>query len=444
MQTVNVGIVGIGTVGGGLVRLLQLHHDDYLRSYGVDLRLARVCALNADRARELSVEDIFTNDWRQVTSDPEVDIVVELIGGTHPALDIFEDAFAHGKHVVSANKAMLAYEMGRLAGLAHAAGVQLRCEAAVGGGIPIVEALEHSLAGNSILTVAGIVNGTTNYMLTCMERDGLTFQEALADAQRLGYAEADPTADVDGLDAAAKAAILATIAFNTRVTRDDISLVEGIRNVSLEDVLVAKEMGYRIKLLAIARRTPQGLDVRVHPAMIGANHQLASVDGVFNAVYVVGDAVGETMFTGAGAGSFPTASAVMGDVLALATPLAHGSAPVPEAEPFPRVEPIRSPDSLHDRYYVRLTVQDNPGILASVAGVFGAHGTSLEQVRQHGGAKDGQVQVVLITHRSLEEDVRDSIEELRATEGVVAVESLIRVEDTEAWKSGSIDASSRV
>lgn len=444
MRTVNVGVVGIGTVGGGFVRLLQLHHDDYLRSYGVDLRVARACALDPARARELGVEDVFTDDWRQVTGDPDVDIVVELIGGIHPAVDIFQDAFAHGKHVVSANKAMLSSEMGRLAGMANAAGVQLRCEAAVGGGIPIVEALEHALAGNSILTVAGIVNGTTNYMLSRMERDGLTFDQALADAQRLGYAEADPSADVDGLDAAAKAAILATIGFNTRVTRDDISLVEGIRDVSLEDVRVAHEMGYRVKLLAIVRRTQEGLDVRVHPAMIPADHQLASVDGVFNAVYVVGDAVGETMFFGAGAGSFPTASAVMGDVLALATPIAHGTEPLPEAEPFPRVEPIRPADSLHDRYYVRLTVQDSPGILASVAGVFGAHGTSLEQVRQHGGAADGMTQVVLVTHRTLERDVRASIEELRGTEGICAVESLIRVEDTDAWKRDAIDASSRV
>lgn len=444
MRTVNVGIIGIGTVGGGFVRLLQLHHDDYVKSYGVDLRLAKACALEPKRAAELGVSDIFTTDWHEVTRDPEVDIVIELIGGMHPAVDIFEDAFSHGKHVVSANKAMLASEMGRLAGLAHANGVQLRCEAAAGGGIPIVEALEHALAGNAILTIAGIVNGTTNYMLTRMEREGLSFDEVLADAQRLGYAEADPTADVDGLDAAAKAAILATIGFNTRVTRDDISLVEGIRGVALEDVRVASELGYRIKLLAIARRTESGLDVRVHPAMIPLDHQLASVDGVFNAVYVVGDAVGETMFFGAGAGSYPTASAVMGDVLALATPLAHGSKPLPEAEPFPRVQPIRPAGSLHNRYYIRLTVADRPGILAQVAGVFGTHETSLEQVRQHGGDQGGSVQIVLVTHRSLESDVRAALDELKKLEGVDAVESVIRVEDTEAWKRDAIDASSRV
>ncbi len=444
MRTVNIGIVGIGTVGGGFVRLLQLHHDDYVRSYGVDLRIARACALDPARAEELGVSDVFTTDWRDVTGDPDVDIVIELIGGMHPAVDIFEDAFAHGKHVVSANKAMLSGEMGRLAGIAHANGVQLRCEAAVGGGIPIVEALEHALAGNSILTVAGIVNGTTNYMLTRMEREGLSFDEVLAQAQSLGYAEADPTADVDGLDAAAKAAILATIGFNTRVTRDDISLVEGIRGVSLEDVRVAAELGYRIKLLAIARRTSSGLDVRVHPAMIPVEHMLASVDGVYNAVYVVGDAVGETMLYGAGAGSYPTASAVMGDVLELATPIAHDRVPLPEAEPFPRVEPIRPAESLHDRYYIRLTVADEPGILAEVAGVFGRNGTSLQQVRQHGGSQGSTVQIVLVTHRTLERDVRASLDELRGTAGVAAIDSMIRVEDTQAWKRDAIEASSRV
>ncbi len=443
MRTVNIGIIGIGTVGGGVVRLLQRHHDCYVRSYGVDLRIARVCGRHVERAQELGVADVFTDDWRQVTSDEDVDIVVELIGGSHPAIEIFEDAFAHGKHVVTANKAMLSREMGRLAGLAHESGVQLRCEAAVCGGIPIIEALERSLAGNKVLTIAGIVNGTTNYMLTRMEKEGLSFDEVLADAQRLGYAEADPTADVDGLDAAAKAAILATIGFNTRVTMDDVSVIEGIRGVALEDVRVAAKLGYRVKLLAIVRRTPTGLDVRVHPAMIPLDHQLASVDGVYNACYVVGDAVGETMFFGAGAGSFPTASAVMGDILALATPIAHGQTALPEAEPFPREQPIRPADSLHDRYYLRLSVGDEPGILASVAGVLGSHGVSLGQVLQTGEARDGDVDLVLVTHLSLERDVREALGELRGTAGVREVAALIRVEDTDAWKRDAIKAGDR-
>ncbi len=444
MRTVNVGIIGLGTVGGGFVRLLARHHDDYVTAYGVDLRLARACARNPRHAEELGLAPgVFTTDWHDVTGDPDVDIVVELIGGDHPAIEIFREAFSNGKHVVTANKAMLSRHMGELAGLAHASGVQLRCEAAVAGGIPIVETLEHALVGNEILTIAGIVNGTTNYMLTRMEREGLSFDEVLADAQRLGYAEADPTADVDGLDAAAKAAILATIGFSTRVTMDDVSVVEGIRHVDAQDVRNASAFGYRIKLLAVARRTPDGLDVRVHPAMISKDHQLARVDGVYNAVYVVGDAVGETMYFGAGAGAFPTASAVMGDVIALATPIAFGGAPLPEAEPFPRAQPIRTADSLHERYYVRMTVSDAAGILARVAGVFGEHGVSLAQLNQTAGetGEAGEtVQIVLVTHRSLERDVRDALDQLRATDGVLAIESVIRVEDTDAWRREAMDA----
>ena len=440
MSTVGIGVIGLGTVGGGLVRLLGRHHDDYLRSYGVDLRLVRACARSERHAQELGLEPgVFTTDWHDVVADPDVAIVVELVGGDHPAREIFEAAFAAGKHVVSANKSMLSHCMGELAGMAHAAGVQLRCEAAVAGGIPIVETLEHALAGNEILTIAGIVNGTTNYMLTRIEREGLSFDGVLADAQRLGYAEADPTADVDGLDAAAKIAILATIGFNTRVTMDDVSLVEGIRGVSPVDVACAREWGYRVKLLAVARATPAGVDVRVHPAMLPATHQLASVDGVFNAVYVVGDAVGETMYLGPGAGGFPTASAVMGDVLALATPLANGSRPVAEAKPFDRVLPVCDPLDLTARYYVRLSLEDKPGILGPVASIFGNEGVSIALVSQPTHDETAVASLVLLTQPAKERSVRAALEAVREVDGVQEVCSVIRVEDTDSWKAGRLD-----
>ena len=439
MGVVNIAVIGLGTVGGGLVRLLQRHHDDYLASYGVDLRLKRACARSARHAEELGLpEGVFTTDWREAVSDPEVDIVVELIGGDHPAREIFEAAFTTGKHVVSANKSMLSHCMGELAGMAHESGVQLRCEAAVAGGIPIVETLEHALAGNEVLTIAGIVNGTTNYMLTRIEREGLSFDEVLADAQRLGYAEADPTADVDGLDAAAKIAILATIGFNTRVTMDDVSLIEGIRGVSPVDVACAREWGYRVKLLAVARSTASGVDVRVHPAMLPMGHQLASVDGVFNAVYVVGDAVGETMYFGPGAGDFPTASAVMGDVLALATPLAHGSKPLAEAKPFDRVLPVCNPLDLTARYYVRLALEDRPGILGPVASVFGDEGVSIALVSQPSHDENAAASLVLLTQPAQERAVQAALAKVREVEGVQEVCSVIRVEDTEAWKAGKL------
>jgi len=435
MKTVNIGVIGLGTVGGGVVRLLQRHRDQYLASYGVDLRLARACARSTARAEELGLSaEVFTTDWRDVVADPSVDIVVELIGGDHPATEIFEAAFAAGKHVVTANKSMLAHDMGRMAGLAHEAGVQIKCEAAAAGGIPIVEALERSFAGNDILTVAGIVNGTTNYMLTRMEREGLSFDEVLADAQRLGYAEADPTADVDGWDAAAKMAILATIGFNTRVTLDDVATVEGIRGVTAADVEYARQLGYRVKLLGVARKTATGLDVRVHPAMIPERHQLASVDGVFNAVYVVGDAVGETMFYGAGAGSFPTASAVMGDILALATPIAHGEKPGSEAAPYDRVLAMRDIAGLHDRYFVRLALEDRAGVLGQVAAIFAEHGVSLASVTQPAPVAGELAALIVVTHLAREADVRAAIEQIEALEGIAGKAGVIRVEDTEAWK----------
>lgn len=435
MGAVGIGIIGLGTVGSGVVRLLQRHRERYLASYGVDLRLVRACARSSGHAEELGLEPgVFTTEWREVVNDPGVDIVVELVGGDHPATEIFEAAFAAKKHVVTANKSMLAHDMGRMAGLAHEAGVQLKCEAAAAGGIPIVEALERSFAGNEVLTIAGIVNGTTNYMLTRMEREGLSFDEVLADAQRLGYAEADPTADVDGWDAASKMAILATIGFNTRVTIDDVATVEGIRSITPADIAFARQFGYRVKLLGVARKTSSGLDVRVHPAMIPERHQLASVEGVFNAVYVVGDAVGETMFYGAGAGSYPTASAVMGDVLALATPIAHGECPSTEAAPFDRVVPMRSVDDLHDRYFVRLTLEDRPGILGEVAALFAANGVSLANVSQPTPAPGESTSLIVVTHLAREADVRAACAKIEKLAGVRGKAAVIRVEDTEAWR----------
>lgn len=329
-RTVNVGIIGLGTVGGGVYRLITTHAERYRKNLGIDLRIARVCNRSEKRAHELGIDpEQFTSDWHDVVSDPSIDIVVEVIGGEHPATEIFEQSFAAGKHVVTANKALLGRHMEKLATAARAAGVQLRCEASCGGGIPIVNTLEHDLSGNEVITVAGIVNGTTNYILSRMAEEGLGYEEVLADAQRLGYAEADPTADVDGLDAASKIAILSSIGFATRITTDDVH-AQGIRAISAQDIEVARKLGYAIKMLAIGHRTDSGIDVRVHPAMIPASHPLAGVSGAMNAVYVVGDAVGETMFYGAGAGAFPTASAVVGDVLALAEPLSVGTNPLPE------------------------------------------------------------------------------------------------------------------
>ncbi len=436
-RTVNVGLIGLGTVGGGVARLLERHRDEYLKAYGIDLRLKKASALEPGRAAELGIApENFTTDWHDVVADPDIDIVIELIGGDHPATEIFEAALTSGKHMVSANKALLGRHVERLAKLAAEHGVQIRCEASAGGGIPIVNALEHALVGNEILTVAGILNGTTNYILTRMASEGLDFAEVLADAQRLGYAEADPTADVDGFDAASKVAILSSIAFHTRVTTDDV-FQEGIRNVSAADIAQAKSLGYVVKLLGIARNTADGVDVRVHPTMIPADHMLASVSGAMNAVYVVGDAVGETMFYGAGAGSFPTASAVVGDVLALADAISHNDKVQAEIEPYQRVLPLRPIDELETRYYVRLLVKDEVGTLAPVVDAFAAHGISISQINQLQDGDGSRCSVVFLTHTARERDMAAARAALEALDAVESVASVIRIEDVASWADGA-------
>lgn len=431
-RTVNVGIIGLGTVGGGVYRLITTHAERYRKNLGIDLRIARVCNRSEKRAHELGIDpEQFTSDWHDVVSDPSIDIVVEVIGGEHPATEIFEQSFAAGKHVVTANKALLGRHMEKLATAARAAGVQLRCEASCGGGIPIVNTLEHDLSGNEVITVAGIVNGTTNYILSRMAEEGLGYEEVLADAQRLGYAEADPTADVDGLDAASKIAILSSIGFATRITTDDVH-AQGIRAISAQDIEVARKLGYAIKMLAIGHRTDSGIDVRVHPAMIPASHPLAGVSGAMNAVYVVGDAVGETMFYGAGAGAFPTASAVVGDVLALAEPLSVGTNPLPEPEPFKRELAIRDIRDLSTRYYAHIVPGDTGDARVRAEEVLTEHGIATEQVMK---LEDGSF--ALVTGAVCEGAMTNALAEMARGEGAVReVANAIRIEDMTAWTEG--------
>ena len=438
-RTVNVGIIGLGTVGGGVYRLITTHAERYRKNLGIDLRIARVCNRSEKRAHELGIDpEQFTSDWHDVVSDPSIDIVVEVIGGEHPATEIFEQSFAAGKHVVTANKALLGRHMEKLSAAARAAGVQLRCEASCGGGIPIVNTLEHDLSGNEVITVAGIVNGTTNYILSRMAEEGLGYEEVLADAQRLGYAEADPTADVDGLDAASKIAILSSIGFATRITTDDVH-AQGIRAISAQDIEVARKLGYAIKMLAIGHRTDSGIDVRVHPAMIPASHPLAGVSGAMNAVYVVGDAVGETMFYGAGAGSFPTASAVVGDILSLSEQISRGVAPLPEIEPYGHNLAFKPMDELQTKYYVRLKVADRVGALSETVDIFAKHNISISLINQVEDGKSGvsdACSVIFLTHRALEKDVQAAAAELASVDCVAEVANVLRIEDVEAWTEG--------
>ena len=428
-MSVKIGLVGTGTVGGGCIDIIQKHAEGFKRHFGIDIELARVCSREPEQAAAHGVSDIFTLDYQDIVNAPDIDIVIELVGGTTVAKSIVIDALANNKHVVTANKALMATFGKEVMDLAARRGKEIAFEASVGGGIPIIGPLKHSLIANQINSVMGIVNGTTNYMLTRMADDGMDYDDALKEAQEKGFAEADPTADVDGLDAAAKIAILASIAFNSRVTIDDVP-AEGIRNISPTDLVAAKDMGYCIKLLAHAHRTPEGIDVRVHPTMLPVDHPLSSVNGVFNAIYAVGDFVGETMFFGEGAGSGAAASAVMGDVLEVARHIQQGVAPIVGCtctDELPHV-PL---DDLQTKYYIRFRVNDRPGVLAAMASVFAQYNVSVHSVMQRGARSDGGVvELVYITHTAREASVRDVLREIAALPDILCAEpSVIRVED---------------
>ena len=428
-MAVKVGLVGTGTVGGGCLDILRNHKEEFKRHFGIDIELTRVCSRQPEVAESYGLSDIFTTDFHEVIEDPEVDLVIELIGGTTFAKEVVIGALQNGKSVVTANKALMASCGEEVMSLAEEKGVEIAFEASVGGANSIIVPLKHSLIANRIDSIMGIVNGTTNYMLTRMDEDGMSYEDALKEAQERGFAEADPTADVDGLDAAAKIAILASIAFNSRVTMNQV-FTEGIRRISPVDLAMAHEMGYAVKLLAHAYRSDGGIDVRVHPTMIPESHQLATVNGVFNAIYTVGDAAGENMFFGEGAGAGPAASAVMGDVLEVARHLQMGIKPIVGCT-CPDELPILSVEDLHTKYSIRFVVADRSGVLASAADIFAKYDVSVKTVTQRGNAARDDVDLVFVTHTAEERNVRKAIDDILALEGVVTggFPSVIRVQD---------------
>ena len=411
-----IAILGLGCVGSGVYEQLQERDG---------LTVARILHRHPLSG---AAEELRTEDFGEILADPEIEAVVEVLGGVEPARSFVKAALRAGKHVITANKLMLSSDLPGILAAAREGGAQLRCSASVGGGIPIIQPLKHSLISNEITSVMGIVNGTTNYMLTRMVDDGLSYEDALAEAQAKGFAEADPTADVDGFDAAAKIAILASIAFNSRVKLNDV-YTEGIRNITQLDMDTADDMGYVIKLLALAHRTPEGIDVRVHPTMLPKAHQMAQVNGVFNAIYVTGDAVGETMFFGEGAGAGPAAAAVMGDVLEVARHMTLGIPPVVGCTCTDNL-PIVPMEQLSTKYYIRFSVADRSGVLAAMAGVFAKHGVSVRSVVQRGSAQHETVNLSYVTHTASEASVRRVLEEIGGLEDVLRAEpSVIRVED---------------
>jgi homoserine dehydrogenase len=427
-RALKVGMLGCGNVGAAVVRLLEEHRDDIAARAGCRLEVAKVAVRDAAKTRDVPLAgSAFVSDPMEVIGDPDVDIVCELIGGTDPAGRLILAAFERDKPVVTANKELLATRGRELFDASDEKGLDLYFEAAVGGGIPLIRPMKESLTGERLRRVIGIVNGTTNYILTKMSDEGRGFQDVLREAQTLGYAEADPTADVDGHDAAAKLAILASIAFNARVVADDVYR-EGIARVSIEDIEFARRLGYAIKLLAIAEMGEDDrIAVRVHPAMIPASHPLASVGDAFNAVFVEGPRVGELMFYGRGAGGDATATAVVGDLVTVARNLLGGTRGVGCTCFHERT--IRPMSEMNGQYYILLRVDDRPGVLAEIASVLGRNDVSIKSVWQEGMGQDAQL--VFVTHRAREGAFQQAVSELRGVSPVEEIRSVLRVEAEE-------------
>lgn len=421
--TVGIGVLGCGNVGAALVQLLGRDADVIEARTGLRLEVRRVAVRNTAKDRGFDLpEGCLTHDAEAVVNDPHVEVVVEVIGGIEPARSLILDALKVGKPVVTANKELLANVGAELFQAAEAAGVDLLFEAAVAGGIPLIRPLRESLAGERIQRVMGIVNGTTNYILTRMTEAGATYADALAEAQGLGYAERDPTADVEGFDAGAKAAIIATIAFGQQVVAGDVYR-EGISGVTQADIAFAARLGFVVKLLAIAEQDISGaVAVRVHPAMIGRGHPLASVRDSFNAVFIEGEAAGELMLYGRGAGGFPSASAVLGDLIDAAHNRVAGGRGRVGSLAKANLRPM---DELSSQYYLNLEVSDRPGVLAAVAHIFGDHGVSIRSMEQEGLGDEARL--VFITHRALERDMQATLHGLRQLDVVERVGSLLRV-----------------
>ncbi|MGE4561009.1 MAG: homoserine dehydrogenase [Desulfobulbus sp.] len=434
MKEIKVGLIGFGTVGKGLAEVLYSQRERLVRRTGMTIRLAGIADLGTTSLPEKFADVQLTGDARELIRNPEIDIIVELIGGQEPAKTFILEAIASGKHVVTANKALLSQDGAEIFAAAAAKGVEVGFEASVGGGIPVIKALKEGLVANRILSIMGIMNGTANYILTRMTDEGIPFAEVLKDAQRLGFAEADPTYDIEGIDTAHKLAILMTMAYGMPITHREIS-TEGISNIEPMDIDLARELGCRIKLLAISRNHGDHVEARVHPTMVPQNHLLASINGAFNAIHFQGDTVGNVLFYGQGAGMMPTGSAVAADVVDIARDIQSGSVGrVPSLSYLPsemRPRRITPMDELYGPYYFRLTVLDQPGVLATVAGILSKYEISIESVIQKGRKKTGAVPVVIVTHHARESAVRGALEEISQLKSITAPVVKIRILEEE-------------
>lgn len=434
-KDVNVGLIGFGTVGSGTARILLEKQALLEQRVQAKIRLRRICDLDLNSPRGFHVPpEILTTDVQAILKDPEIQIVIELIGGLEPARSFILQAIEQGKHVITANKALLATHGHEIFLAAAQKGVEVGFEASVGGGIPVIKAIKEGMVANQLGMVLGIMNGTSNYILSRMTEEGLLFSDALAEAQRLGYAEADPTYDVEGIDTAHKLAIIATLAFGSPVQLSDI-YTEGISHLTPADIAFAREFGFRVKLLAIARRHAKGMVLRIHPTMIPAKHLLAQVQGAYNAFYLVGDAVGKVLLYGLGAGQMPTGSAVVADVVDVARDVLHGAVGRVSSLglPFEALAslPLRPMEGLMSRYYFRFSAVDRPGVLARIAGILGEYGISIESVIQKGRGKGAAVPIVMLTHEAQEAKVRQALNLIDELDVVADRTMLIRIEDAQ-------------
>jgi homoserine dehydrogenase len=433
MKEIKVGLLGFGTIGTGVVRLLSQNSSVIEEKLGAKLVLKHIADKDTEKDRGVQIgPGVLVADADQVLSDPEISIIIELIGGYKPAKEFILKAIENGKHIVTANKALLAVHGEEIYAAAARKRVEIRYEAAVGGGIPVLSAIKGNMAANKFGTVLGILNGTCNYILTKMTQEGADFAEVLKTAQELGYAEANPTFDIEGIDTAHKLCILVSLCFGTRVDFKDI-YTEGISSISAMDINYARDFGYKIKLLAIGKRDGERIEARVHPTMIPVNYPLADVDGVFNAIRLTGDFVDTVMFYGRGAGMDPTASAVVGDVMAIARNIMVGvsrrSAPLGFLDEKIATLPIKPIGETVSKYYLRFSVLDKPGILSKIAGALGENGISIESMIQTAREEGETVPIVIMTHEAKEMDVRSALAMIDNLGITTEKTNMIRIED---------------
>ncbi|WP_421616865.1 homoserine dehydrogenase [Brevibacillus sp. TJ4] len=426
-QVVKVGLMGFGTVGTGVVRIIQAHQEDLQKQTGLGIEVKKILVQNAEKGRALSsMSSSLTTDPSELLDDPDIDVIVEVIGGISPAKEYILRALEAGKHVVTANKDLMALHGAEILNKAQENGCDVFYEASVAGGIPILRALVEGFSSDRITKMMGIVNGTTNYILSKMSQEGADYAEVLKEAQELGYAEADPTSDVEGFDAARKMAILATLGFHSPLKLEDVD-VKGISSVSKEDIAYGKQLGYDVKLMGLARRDGEAIEVSVQPTMIPKSHPLASVNGVFNAVYVYGEAVGETMFYGPGAGEMPTATAVVSDLVTVVKNMKLGVNGRGTVAPYK--EKILKDDSQKlSKYFLRIVVADKRGVLAQITHLLADKNISLEQVIQQPYNNGEQAELIMVTHSSSKRDMDDVIAYLEQMDIISEVKSCYRVE----------------